>query len=607
MNAQDKSKPSPTENDSDSRPVLNRPSPFLIRPRVIYRCPRIASPSRGRNSHPSFFSGLGHNFGGENSPRRVGDLRTSAKLGSNLPELAQANEGRVRVEEFSTQGDLLNIESGQAGTLQRPNNASLLSESGGLGLSPRNFLFKKMESDGSGNGAHFERHSAELGRSKAEFANSKSLKHKLGFVNTFTLNHLQIPSWKNQEGVFNEPRRVTSLGNSAKTKQIKKRVQNQKPANMRHSCEEPEEPLNPKNQFAYARELTNQPKPEERVPENQSQRNEPFSSFISVKREPQNEEGSLKTESYAIYSDQNKQMRFIRLGTKEDFPEGNLRIQPLEDYLKSQIQTLGNLPFDLIISRLDSVKRIVTSILNVNSNLNVLEFFKNFDNENKIKTGKREPEANLQENFPPENSRSGETEKPVQKRKKQNSKQTKTRKLETHPIAKSSRKAKIISISKPPQKLTITRKSDSDQKCHCDRTKCLRLHCVCFKNTRFCSSDCGCKECFNVEANREFVEQISRTTQDINPYAFESKLIQAEVRGEQMRLTKGCNCSKNQCKKRYCECRKAGVVCSTLCRCADCKNGKIEIGAELVKRFSKKKSRKKKKINLSGLKPKNVK
>ena len=36
--------------------------------------------------------------------------------------------------------------------------------------------------------------------------------------------------------------------------------------------------------------------------------------------------------------------------------------------------------------------------------------------------------------------------------------------------------------------------------------------------------------------------------------------------------TKGCNCKKQNCTKKYCECYQMKVKCTDLCKCEDCKN-----------------------------------
>ena len=36
--------------------------------------------------------------------------------------------------------------------------------------------------------------------------------------------------------------------------------------------------------------------------------------------------------------------------------------------------------------------------------------------------------------------------------------------------------------------------------------------------------------------------------------------------------TRGCNCRKTQCVKKYCECFNAGLQCGAHCNCSDCHN-----------------------------------
>mmetsp|Transcript_4969 Transcript_4969/g.10214 ORF Transcript_4969/g.10214 Transcript_4969/m.10214 type:complete len:627 (-) Transcript_4969:21-1901(-) len=103
--------------------------------------------------------------------------------------------------------------------------------------------------------------------------------------------------------------------------------------------------------------------------------------------------------------------------------------------------------------------------------------------------------------------------------------------------------------------------------CRCVKSRCLKLYCECFMESKFCCARCQCENCGNNEANstpngartiaiREILER--------RPDAFEPR---------EHRAREGCNCKKNKCLKKYCECFRAGIKCNrNYCRCTNCKN-----------------------------------
>lgn len=133
------------------------------------------------------------------------------------------------------------------------------------------------------------------------------------------------------------------------------------------------------------------------------------------------------------------------------------------------------------------------------------------------------------------------------------------------------------------------------QGCNCKKSKCLRMHCSCFKTEGFCGPNCSCEGCINQPQFEEARAFVIKKTKEINPLAFEKKF----AVGASTRVNlQGCRCSKNNCQKRYCDCYKEGVGCFELCSCVNCRNGK-DIKAK-ESSFRKKIFRKKHRIIISN-------
>lgn len=100
--------------------------------------------------------------------------------------------------------------------------------------------------------------------------------------------------------------------------------------------------------------------------------------------------------------------------------------------------------------------------------------------------------------------------------------------------------------------------------CNCKKSKCLKLYCDCFANGELCIN-CNCNCCMNKHGNEVEIRKAYNDIKDKNPIAM--KLTNLEETA-----TLCCNCTKSNCLKKYCECFKAGIHCSELCRCRDCDN-----------------------------------
>lgn len=106
--------------------------------------------------------------------------------------------------------------------------------------------------------------------------------------------------------------------------------------------------------------------------------------------------------------------------------------------------------------------------------------------------------------------------------------------------------------------------------CNCRKSKCLKLYCECFAKQSYCSFDCNCVGCKNIDTEEfdDVRDNAIRASLDRNSSAFFRAPV-AKAIGLQR---KGCKCQKSMCAKNYCECYQSGSGCSDQCSCKDCHN-----------------------------------
>ena len=106
-----------------------------------------------------------------------------------------------------------------------------------------------------------------------------------------------------------------------------------------------------------------------------------------------------------------------------------------------------------------------------------------------------------------------------------------------------------------------------EQGCNCVRSRCLKLYCTCFQEAKVCDPGiCLCVGCLNTtdDTSGQRQEAIEATLEK-RPDAFTEKKRVKEIGS-------GCACKNNKCIRKYCECFRTNLRCSSKCSCRDCKN-----------------------------------
>ena len=150
-----------------------------------------------------------------------------------------------------------------------------------------------------------------------------------------------------------------------------------------------------------------------------------------------------------------------------------------------------------------------------------------------------------------------------------------------------------------PVPLPVPVPTTARRRCTCNKSRCLKLYCVCFAHGMTCSSDCSCDECCNTESavqnrcsvrataianairkNRTFAAILRHRTAvqaathetETETGATTTPLQNTTTVPPVAEYLAGCHCQKSGCIKKYCPCFQRGLRCGSHCRCCSCCN-----------------------------------